>query len=330
MWFSGEKILANPEWFELVAILTCVLGVGGALVGLFGILSRRPAWWLWSFLSFTVALGLGGTLVFAGVTTSSWQLWLPGLLLPATIGLGIALRSSSVAWLLGGVWNLVRSPRLQAGLVLVCSPLLVFWLVERTMLRTIEEQQELPGMVGLDRSMLEEVATASLTTDRGRRIPANTPRPEVAEAIQDDQVSPHTRQLALSLIRTSGPDRRSNCHGWVFTGGRYWVLGKDVDTILTDNGYHEVASPQPHDVIVYRDSTGQVLHTGLVQAVLADGRVLIESKWGELGCYLHQPKDQCYGTHSAYYHTARANHYLHGLDSTGTLPAGREEDTPGD
>ena len=39
------------------------------------------------------------------------------------------------------------------------------------------------------------------------------------------------------LIVAGRGDALSNCHGWVFTGGRYWIPIESVDTILNDNGY---------------------------------------------------------------------------------------------
>ena len=45
------------------------------------------------------------------------------------------------------------------------------------------------------------------------------------------------RRLETALIRTDEADVRYNCHGFVFTGGRYWIRGGYVEHILKDNGY---------------------------------------------------------------------------------------------
>jgi hypothetical protein len=71
--------------------------------------------------------------------------------------------------------------------------------------------------------------------------------------------------------------------------------------ILADNGYRQVKSPQPGDVIVYRDLTRQIVHTGLVRMALEDGLVLVESKWGISGRYIHKPEGQFYSQSYEYY-----------------------------
>ena len=42
------------------------------------------------------------------------------------------------------------------------------------------------------------------------------------------------------MIARAKPDATHNCHGWLFTGGRYWVAGDQVEDILADNGYAQV------------------------------------------------------------------------------------------
>jgi hypothetical protein len=83
-----------------------------------------------------------------------------------------------------------------------------------------------------------------------------------------------------------------------------------VDEILADNGYQIVEEAREGDVIIYRDELGQVRHSGLVRFVGTDGLVLVESKWGSLGLYLHTPKEQPYGEFFDFYHTSRPNHEL--------------------
>ena len=59
------------------------------------------------------------------------------------------------------------------------------------------------------------------------------------------------------------------------------------------------------------DPAGKVSHTGLVQAIMEDGRVLLESKWGKMGRYLHTPEQHAYPTHQpTYYRSHRAGHQL--------------------
>jgi hypothetical protein len=112
------------------------------------------------------------------------------------------------------------------------------------------------------------------------------------------------------VIETAAKDQRYNCHGWVFTGGRFAVESEDVATILKDNDYQVVQQPSPGDVVVYRDERGAVVHTGLVRIASGD-LVLVESKWGMLGRYLHKLWDQPYAQRFfEYYHSPRQGHLL--------------------
>jgi len=113
------------------------------------------------------------------------------------------------------------------------------------------------------------------------------------------------------VIRLEGPNSVCNCHGWVFTGGTYGVQSKDVDTILADNSYEPVQPAQAGDLVVYRDDSGSALHTGLVRFVGDDGILLVESKWGPLGVFLHAPETQPYGQQFGFWRSPRQGHRLH-------------------
>ena len=106
------------------------------------------------------------------------------------------------------------------------------------------------------------------------------------------------------------------CHDWVFTGGRYTLTG-DPQAILEDNGYAEVQLPRAGDLAVYRDqSSGTLMHTGVVRSVGEGGAVLVESKWAWMGRYLHPAGVYCYpGAVCTFYHSARSGHLLRGLEA---------------
>ena len=125
-----------------------------------------------------------------------------------------------------------------------------------------------------------------------------------------DELLVESEALTQKVIRIAGPDAACNCHGWVFTGGRYGVPTDHVDAILADNGYHIVYDVHECDVVVYRDGLGRVRHTGLVRFVGTDGLILVESKWGPLGLYLHTPHEQPYGVLFNYYRSSRSGHEL--------------------
>ena len=119
------------------------------------------------------------------------------------------------------------------------------------------------------------------------------------------------QRLEVKLIQTDGPDVSYNCHGWVFTGGKGWVRGSNVARIIRDNGYQEVTSPAPGDIAVYRDHAGEVTHTAVVRGQMQDGTLLLESKWGKLGRYIHTEKGQPYAVHACtFYSTERGGHVL--------------------
>src|SRR5262249_10677123 len=89
----------------------------------------------------------------------------------------------------------------------------------------------------------------------------------------------------------------------------FHVRSTYVDKILEDNGYSTAAKPQAGDAIVYRNEFGIIVHTGVVRLANGDS-VLIESKWGPLGRFLHAPADQAYSTRWIFYRSPRNGHVL--------------------
>jgi hypothetical protein len=120
------------------------------------------------------------------------------------------------------------------------------------------------------------------------------------------------------VILVESSESTANCHGWVFTDGHYMIPSQWVDTILKDNGYEVVAEPQVDDLIIYRNSEGVPVHTGVVKATGKDHFVLIESKWGGMPTYLHLPSDQVYSSIFSYYRSPRAGHLVHIAARQGT------------
>jgi hypothetical protein len=183
-----------------------------------------------------------------------------------------------------------------------------------------------------DPAALRPAVGERATTDRGTPVSVYTyhhDRDLAPTLAASEESTVRSRSMALQAIRTAPPDTVSNCHGWVFTGGRYWVVGRDVETILRDNGYRPVAAPRGRDVVVYRDESGTITHTGLVLGVRDDGSALVESKWSWLGRYVHAPEAQPFGTQIAYYRTDRPGHLVHFEPSAGPKthspePAGHE------
>jgi hypothetical protein len=118
-----------------------------------------------------------------------------------------------------------------------------------------------------------------------------------------------TQQFKDQVIRQGTADERTNCHGWVFTGGKFILSGSEVNVILMENGYTEQKTPQSGDLVIYR-TAGLVIHSALVQYVAGDQPVLVRSKWGSLGVFVHPIDKSPYGTDYAFYRSPRAGHLL--------------------
>lgn len=158
------------------------------------------------------------------------------------------------------------------------------------------------------------VAGTWAVTDGGSIVPLGRPLvPDPDQSIPD--------RFENRVIAVGSPDPASNCHGWVFAGGRYWIPTESVDTILLDNGYHAVEIPVVGDLVVYRDERGRPLHTGTVKAIGDDDFILVESKWGQCGIFLHTPLDQAFGERVEYWRADREGHSLRVSQRTGTPPA---------
>ncbi|MBC7856717.1 MAG: hypothetical protein IAF94_25080 [Pirellulaceae bacterium] len=146
---------------------------------------------------------------------------------------------------------------------------------------------------------LEPVLNSVGVTDRGREVQLYRWQPEDGFGVS----------IPIPY-QTSAEDGRANCHGWVFTGGEHLLWRDGVERILEDNGYQPCQAPRPGDLIIYRSASGEVVHTGLVKTKLFGGRMMIESKWGLGGRFVHRPAEQPYGDNFSYYRSARQGHAL--------------------
>lgn len=157
-------------------------------------------------------------------------------------------------------------------------------------------------------------------TDKNKRIPVYVNvAPDEPHAVSELDYLKKIKMDRLA-IAVGKSDASFNCHGWIFTCGQFHVKCEDVDQILRDNGYETVAAPSRNDLIVYRDVAGNAMHAGVVHAVNADGGgIIIESKWGLLGRYLHRPADQCFSQNFTYYRSDRAGHGLAGFANEPTF-----------
>jgi hypothetical protein len=158
---------------------------------------------------------------------------------------------------------------------------------------------------------LLEASGADLRTDRGHLVPVYIMRPS-GFRYQGRRASRPLNRPGVSekAWERTAPDRQSDCHGWVFADGRFIIKSESVNRILEDNGYQRVDEPNAGDLIVYRDEKDAVVHTGTVKATGDRGFVLIESKWGFINCFWHEPEQQPYSQRYAYFRSQRQGHLL--------------------
>ena len=92
------------------------------------------------------------------------------------------------------------------------------------------------------------------------------------------------------------PTGRYNCHGLVFGSRRTNIPPVElddptlVDRVLADDGFRRTPFCRIGDVVIYRNSSGEVDHSGIVVRIdrLGDARVpRVWSAWGQLGEFEH-------------------------------------------
>jgi hypothetical protein len=156
------------------------------------------------------------------------------------------------------------------------------------------------------------VAREKAATDRGTPIVLQEPvGSRDSQSLSDLEERIFSRSSLKDLvIRHGAADDRSNCHGWVFTAGRFLVRGIDVDVILKDNSYSEHRQPQPGDLVIYRTLSGSIAHTAVVQYVTKGEPVLVRGKWGNLGVFTHPVDKSPYGAEYTFYRSPRTGHLL--------------------
>ena len=165
----------------------------------------------------------------------------------------------------------------------------------------------------LGQSPTRPVEQVTLLTDRGTPIiPHTAIDPREADTARSEEYFLKATGHAENVIRLGPADECCNCHGWVFTGGRYLLSGQNVELILRENGYEPVREPAPGDLAVYRGEVG-ILHTALVRYVSPGQPVIVEGKGGKKGVYLHAAEQSPYGTDITYYRSERDGHRLRGV-----------------
>ncbi len=308
-----------PTAVWLAALVVAVLCVGASL----GLLAfprwRRRSIPVLMRLAMLVLIVLLGTELLGDADLAidhAWQPWSRLLAVGAFVAAG-ALFVGAASWRGYAVWWQRWG---RSALLLVVSlalSLAARWRIEKPLHEDANWMSDYESsLLGVSRMPIESDGKFAVT-DKGRRIPLEhfvTDEVSITPESAESRVPDSYRARVIIDEATASP---ANCHGWVFTAGRYLVRSRYVDAILHDNGYHVVSEPQLGDLIIYRDDAGDPIHTGIVKAIGDAGFVLIESKWGMLDTYLHLPQDQVYSQGYAYYRSSRAGHQLKKLAGGG-------------
>jgi hypothetical protein len=241
--------------------------------------------------------------------------WFP----PACLAAVWLLFAACRAGLPAAAGRLLHAPRFQAASLFLAGLALVGWqAADQAALeeRDLRESDEHIASA-LTAPPLEELSGEHALTDAGRRVALWRVGAGYAGASAEQEVGYlRANGYDLKLIQTGRVDPGYNCHGWVFTGGKRWVRGKEVEGILRDNRYQRVSRPGAGDLAVFRDAAAVVTHSALVRGVNEDGTVLLESKWGTIGRYVHTEAAHAYAIHScAYYSSPRGGHLLRSVGS---------------
>jgi hypothetical protein len=293
-------------------------GMTGICLGVALLLAGRGGRWR-NPLGLLVLLVLSVSAGAAAFFHCPGTIWIPLATLAALWVVGWSLRTPYPRHLALGLCSLVAHPPCQALVLVLLGVSAILAQAGWTAFEEQSASQELVELCAAESKpdLVEQSVRAF--TDDGVRIALFAVADPAAfcHTAESEQIRYRDRSLALRLIRTAEPHPACNCHGWVFTGGRFWVKGESVEQILSGNRYACVSNPRVDDVAIYRDTDGKVLHTARVRAVLAEGQVLLESKWGQMGRFIHAPADQPYSTTWEYYRTARGSHVLRGLEGSG-------------
>jgi hypothetical protein len=286
------------------------LGIGTTLLGLATLASGggflRSRWTLAGPAALVLLAAAG-----AGLGQDQ-SFWLPPLILAGIWVLGHAALSPSLDRLMAALaW--LRQPRAQGATLAFASATLTMALFRAgTDPLAPDVSAAVPDWAPpAERYGLRDIAEGHVTTDRGRPLHVLACTRQAPLAPPGSALSRH--QHNAELLCLAPPDSECNCHGWVFLGGHHWLEDSDVELIVQDNDYQTVAEPRVGDLVLYRGIADEIRHSGLVVAVAAGGQVLVESKWGDQGVYVHVP-ELGYGRH-VYYRSARAGHLVRGLET---------------
>ena len=135
--------------------------------------------------------------------------------------------------------------------------------------------------------------TGSVQTADGRSVDAYTAQRQLT----DSEIS-NLNMLGATVYgatRVGSPAANYNRHSFAWykasSSNPYWI--RSADKFITDSECTYISSGttsksvQVNDIIVYYDSSGNAIHSGIITAVTSDGVLTVKSKWGQGGIYVH-------------------------------------------
>ncbi|MCU0710494.1 MAG: hypothetical protein MUC43_00445 [Pirellula sp.] len=216
-------------------------------------------------------------------------------------------------WTIGRIsynWRNHKTSRQKLGIWSMCAAsMLICVLCTKRMHASANSELSLltwPALPGKTKLVHSHVGL----TDKGRQIDLYSFELEGELPADDQALLATSNSFPVALIRRKQVDLSANCHGWVFAKGDFLINSLGVSIILEDNDYTRVDRPETGDIAIYRNMSGDVIHTALVCSVLEDNTVLLESKWGLHQRFIHLPEDQPYSTLIEYFRTSRNGHHI--------------------
>jgi hypothetical protein len=307
---------------ELLVLLSA--GTALFLIGLIHLLGRG---WSWRCkAASTAGIVVTASLVPLAIGDIGLTAAAAGLTV-LVAGILTLVTSGGIATVLQPMHSLLRRPAIRSALLAVAGGVLI---VAAYVKFDHDDQAAIDRDNAFDEMVVHQPATrdaseVQATTDHGRRIQlreVNEIRPVEFRTTTEDRVLSELHCYGR-VIRIAAADDVCNCHGWVFTGGRYWIPGSEVENILTENGYVAVTDPRPGDLAIYRDAK-EISHTSIVRAIVNGMPPLVEGKWGWMGVFLHPVGDSIYGAKYTYYRSPREGHLLAGLEGASNSKDGAE------
>ena len=308
--------MSSESTFIIHALLLFVPWVVAALGGFASFKLRQSRTLARAVQSATAAILFGLGLTFWQIEHSFAACFVPtfaGFVISLHLAISSDLVASLATRMLSNI-SALAAPRLWGLLSMGISPLILAGGLWEINVMATPPEMSVEGVKDYPTADLVELTDTWAYTDRGHRIPLQRVRADMSDSvvISGDQGLPKEGSpLPYRAIRIVEPDTHSNCIGWVFGGAHGWILCRDVQPILNDNGYQAVTAAREGDAVIYFDSEGRIAHAGMVVAMLDDGRPLVESKWGYQGVFLHLPEGTPYGDAWTYYRSARQGHLLH-------------------